>query len=311
MICSQNEIKYYKDFQLTNFNTLKINSTAKYFYMPDNSGELISIYKKYKDNTPVILGRGSNTLFSSSGIDSPVIHTGLIASTFLIGNTLECDMGVRTQALSKFAYEKKLTGFEFLIGIPASLGGAIYMNASAHNQAISDYLISAKVYDYENNKILTLTKDELKFSYRHSILKEKPYILLSAKFELMKKDKELIKSKMDENLIFRKNRQPNLSLPNAGSVFKNPTDCEFSAGALIDKAGFRGYKYKDLEVYQNHCNFIINKGNATSVDYSELIYEIYKKVKKDFGVELQPEIIYIGKMTKGEKEIWKTFKTIK
>ncbi len=310
MICSQNEIKYYKDFQLTNFNTLKINSTAKLFYMPDNSGELISIYRKHKDNTPIVIGRGSNVLFSSSGIENPVIHTGLIASKFLIGNTLECDIGVKTQMLSKFALDKKLSGFEFLIGIPASLGGAIYMNASAHGQAISDYLISAKVYDIENNKILNLDKKELNFSYRHSILKEKPYILLSAKFELVKKDKELIRAKMDENLIFRKNRQPNLSLPNAGSVFKNPSDCEFSAGALIDKAGFRGYKYKNLEVYQNHCNFIINKGDATSSDYSELIYEIYKKVKKDYNVELHPEIIYIGKMTKGEKDIWKTWKKI-
>lgn len=308
MICSQNEIKSYDDFLLTNFNTLKIKSYAKHFFMPDNSGELISVFKKFKNNTPIVIGNGSNVLFSSKGIDNPIIHTGLIKSAIFIGNTVECDMGIKTQTLSKMALDRKLSGFEFLIGIPASLGGTIYMNASAHNQAISDCLISVKVYDYEKNKILTLKKDELNFSYRHSILKEKPYILLCAKFELVKKEKEEIKAKMDENLIFRKNRQPNLSLPNAGSVFKNPSSCELSAGALIDKCGFRGYKKGNLEVYQNHCNFIINNGNATSVEYTDLVFEIYEKVKEKFNVELVPEIIYIGKMTKGEEEKWKILK---
>ena len=113
---------------------------------------------------------------------------------------------------------------------------------------------------------------------------------------------------MDENLIFRKNRQPNLALPNAGSVFKNPPNCELSAGALIDKCGLRGFRIGDCEVYENHCNFIINKGNATSVDYTNIVFEIYTKVKEKFNVELTPEIIYIGKMTKDEKEKWKILK---
>lgn len=308
MICSQNEIKCYNDFQLTNFNTLKIKSVAKFFYMPDNYGEMISLFKRYKDVTPIVIGNGSNVLFSSKGIQEPVIHTGLIKNALFLGNTLEVEAGIKTQALSKLAFEKKLSGFEFLIGIPATLGGAVYMNAGAHGQTISDKLISAKVFDYEEKRILTLKKDELGFSYRHSILKEKPYILLSAKFELEKKEASLIKAKMDENLIFRKERQPNLALPNAGSVFKNPKDCEFSAGALIDKCGLRGFRIGDCEVWENHCNFIINKGNATSIDYTNIVFEIYQKVKEKFNVELTPEIIYIGKMTKDEEEKWKILK---
>lgn len=308
MICSQNEIKLYKDFQLTNFNTLKIKSSAKLFYMPDNYGEMISLFRKYKESTPVVIGAGSDTLFSSLGVDEPVIYTGRIADIKCFNNIIEVEAGYKTQSLSKFALSKKLSGFEFLIGIPASLGGAIYMNAGAHNQAISDKLISVKVYDSENDKILTLQKDELNFSYRHSILQEKPYILLNAKFELEKKEYEEIKSKMDENLIFRKNRQPNLTIPNAGSVFKNP-DYELSAGALIDKCGFRGYSIGDCQVWENHCNFIINKGNATSSDYINLIFEIYSKVKEEYNVELTPEIVFIGKMTKDEKEKWKILKS--
>ncbi|MBR1616539.1 hypothetical protein IJ670_00155 [bacterium] len=113
---------------------------------------------------------------------------------------------------------------------------------------------------------------------------------------------------MDENLIFRKNRQPNLALPNAGSVFKNPKGCELSAGALIDKCGFRGYCLGGCQVFENHCNFIINKNKATSSDYLKLIFEIYSKVKQEFSVELSPEIIFFGKMTSYEKKIWKQIK---
>lgn len=308
MVCSQLEIKHYDDFHLTNFNTLRIKSIAKQFWIPDNYGEMISLFKKFKNQTPIVIGNGSNILFSSKGIEQPIIYTGNIKSVFVLGNSVEVEAGLKAQTLSKMVFDKGLSGFEFLIGIPASLGGAIYMNAGAHGQTISDYLISAKVYDYSKNKILNLTKEELGFSYRHSILKDKPYILLSAKFELVKKDKVEIKAKMDENLIFRKNRQPNLALPNAGSVFKNPSNCELSAGALIDKCGLRGFRIGDCEVYENHCNFIINKGEATSVDYTNIVFEIYSKVKEKFNVELTPEIIYIGEMTKDEEEKWKILK---
>ncbi len=308
MICSQNDIKYYKDFQLTNFNTLKIKSTAKLFYMPDNEGELVSLLKKYKKNHPIVIGNGSNILFSSNGVEEPIIYTGRVSNISVIGNTLEAGCGTKVQGISKLALEKKLKGFEFLIGIPASLGGACYMNAGAHNCNIAQYFVSAKVYDVENNKILTLEKKDMNFSYRHSVLQEKPYILLSAKFRLEKGEEEEIKAKMDENLIFRKNRQPNLSIPNAGSVFKNPPDSELSAGALIDKCGLRGYRIGDVEVWENHCNFVVNKGNATSVDYTNIVFDIYTKVKEKFNIELTPEIIYIGKKTKEEKEKWKILK---
>lgn len=308
MVCSQIEIKHYDDFYLTNYNTLRIKSIAKQIWFPDNYGELISLFKKFKNETPIVIGNGSNILFSSKGIEVPLIHSGNIKSTIVLGNNIEVEAGIKTQTLSKLAYDKGLSGFEFLIGIPATLGGAIYMNAGAHGQTISDYLVCAKVYDYKKNKILILNKEELNFSYRHSVLKEKPYILLSAKFELEKKNKSEIKARMDENLIFRKNRQPNLALPNAGSVFKNPSNCEFSAGALIDKCGLRGFRIGDCEVYENHCNFIINKGSATSIDYTNIVFEIYSKVKEKFDIELTPEIIYIGKMTKDEEEKWKILK---
>ena len=113
---------------------------------------------------------------------------------------------------------------------------------------------------------------------------------------------------MDENVFFRKTKQPSLALPNAGSVFKNPANCEFSAGALIDKCGFRGHKLNDVEVWENHCNFIVNRGNANSIDYTDLIFKVYSKVKEEFGVELTPEIVFVGEMTESEKEKWQILK---
>lgn len=308
MICSQNDIKFYNDFQLTNFNTLKIKSRAKSFFMPDNDGELVSLFKKFKNQTPVVIGNGSNILFSSKGVDEPVIYTGNIKTALVLGNTIEAGAGAKVQMLSKLALDKKLKGLEFLIGIPASLGGACFMNAGAHGNSISDSFKSAKIYDVEIHKIITLKKEEMDFSYRHSILRDKPYILLSAKFSLEKGEPLEIKAKMDENLIFRKNRQPNLALPNAGSVFKNPENSELSAGALIDKCNLRGFRVGDAEIWENHCNFVINRGNATSEDYTNVVFEMYSRVKEKFGIELKPEIIYIGKMSKGEKEKWKILK---
>ena len=297
---------------MTNFNTLKIQSDAKLFIMPDNDGEFVGVVKKYKDENPIILGNGSNILFSSYGIERPVIYTGNVDKISLSGSKIEAQAGAKVQNLSKFAYEHSLCGFEFLIGIPATLGGAIYMNAGAHNKTISDNLVSAKVFDMESSKILNLAKKDLDFSYRHSLLQEKPYVLISAVFELKSGDRAEIKSKMDECVIFRKNRQPNLALPNAGSVFKNPEKCEYCAGALIDMAGFRGHSIGDCEVWQNHCNFIINKGNARSIDYTNLVYEIQKTVLEKFNVKLKPEIVYIAndncEQTKEEKEKWEIMK---
>ena len=305
MICSQINIKYYDDFELTNFNTLRIKALAKRFYVPDNYGEMISLYKKYKKDTPILLGNGSNILLSSIKIEKPMITPKSINSVFFFGQFLEVEMGAKVQKLSTLAQQKGLSGFEFLVGIPASLGGAIYQNAGAHGQTISDHIIRCKVYDYVQNKTLILSKEEMKFSYRSSILKEKPYILLSAKFKLPRANKEVIKARMDENLAFRKNRQPNLSMPNAGSVFKNPENSEFSAGALIDKCGLKGYQTTNCKIYENHCNFIINKGNANSIDYTNIMFEIYSRVKEKFNIELEPEIIYIGKMTEEEENKWK------
>ena len=311
MICSQLDVKVYEDFYLNNFNTLKMSSMARKIYFPDNYGEMISVIKKYKKEgiNPIVIGNGSNILFSSQTIEEPIIYTGRIGTLFRIGSKVTAEAGVKTQRMAKFAFDRGLSGFEFLIGIPATLGGAIYMNAGAHGQTISDKLISVKVYDVENNIVKVMKKEELDFSYRHSILKDEKLIMLSARFDLSRSSKEKIKERMDKNLAFRKEKQPNLANPNAGSVFKNPENCELSAGALIEQCGLKGFKLGECEVWEKHCNFIVNKGKATSIDYTNIVFEIHQKVKEKFGVKLRPEIIYIGQMTREEEEKWKILKS--
>ncbi len=306
--CSKNNIEFYNNFQLQNFNTLKMSSVADIAYFVKNESELISVIDLYDDVH--ILGWGSNTLFSSLGVRKPVIITKKMSEISFRRDVVEVEAGASVQKLSAQAYDNSLHGFEFLIGIPATLGGAVAMNAGAHGQSISDFILSARVYDVLEKKVCILNKDELDFSYRTSIIKKSKgrYVVLGAKFQLEKKDKNLIKSKMDENIEFRKRVQPSLVLPNLGSVFKNPVlpnGEKLSAGMLVDKCNLKGYHIGNAGVWEKHGNFVINYHNCSSCDYTNVLYKMYDSVKKKFNIELECEIVRAGQFSESEEEIWK------
>ena len=141
------------------------------------------------------------------------------------------------------------------------------------------------------------------FAYRKSILQDGRYILLGAEFELRKTLKEDIQATLDKNLMFRKNVQPTLANPNAGSVFKNPENN--SAGKLLDDAGVKKYDFDTVKVWDNHANFIVNKGNATSEDVLSLMVKMFTDVKEKYRIELQPEVLFIGDKTPKEEELCK------
>ena len=143
----------------------------------------------------------------------------------------------------------------------------------------------------------------MEFEYRKSILQKGRYILLGAEFELKKSNKEDIQALLDRNLGFRKDVQPSLAHPNAGSVFKNPEND--SAGRLLDKAGVKEFDTENVKVRDNNDNFIVNKGQATSEDVLELMTKMFTAVKEKYRIELQPEIIFIGDKTKKEEELCK------
>ena len=185
------------------------------------------------------------------------------------------------------------------------------MNAAANAQAISDYFVSAKAYDTKEDKIVELAAPDMEFGYRTSIIKKNPgrYILLSAKFELLRSDSYIaIKETMDKAVEKRKNTQPSLKEPNLGCAFKNPTDKngqKLSAGKLLDEAGLKGFLSGGAMVYFNHANFIINFNEASSLDYINVMREMQRLVFDEFDIMLEPEVIYIGS-DKKELELWNT-----
>lgn len=295
-------MKVFENYELKKHTTFKIGGNARKVWFPESVDEFCDLLKNVK--SPIILGNCSNVLVSSSGVDSDVIITTGMKNFTVEKNIITAECGVKAPMLSKTAAQEGLSGFEFMIGFPGTVGGIVYMNASAHNQFVSDTCVEAEVFDIETGKILNLNKKELNFSYRHSILQEKKYILLRAKFEMKIGEKEAVTALMERNTAFRKDKQPNLAQPNAGSVFKNPEND--SAGRLLEKAGAKGLAEGEACVWHGHANFIVNNGGASSSDVSNLMNKMYNIVKEKYRIELTPEIEYIGTPEKDEKVIWDT-----
>lgn len=293
------QIELKENYEIKNMTTFKVGGVANAVYFPKNITELI--YLLNNETNYIVLGSCSNILFSSQGYDGTIISTSKMSHFEINGTKITADCGVKGPIISKKAQEANLSGFEFMIGFPGSIGGNLFMNAGAHKQWISDTLIQVCVFDKNTNEIIYLSKSDLNFDYRYSTLQEGRYIVLSAEFRLEKENSDKIKELMNRNLEFRKDIQPALSYPNAGSVFKNPEND--SAGRLLDKAGVKQITLNNVEVWSKHANFIINKGNATSEEILEAMYLMYSKVKEQYTIELKPEIRFIGKINKREEEL--------
>ena len=283
------------DFDIKNYTSFKIGGKIKEIYFPESLDDL-----KDLPTASVVVGNLSNTLVSSYGVDFPVFSTSKLDKITIDGTKVIAGAGVKGPKLAQTVAEYGLSGLEFMIGFPGSVGGEVYMNAGAHGQAVSDVFKSAIVKGEEKD-FITLNKEDMNFSYRHSICQDKRYIVLQAEFELIQRDVEEIKKQMSENLEFRKAHQPSLSLPNCGSVFKNPEG--ESAGRLLDSCGVKELKIGGAKVWENHANFIVNDGNATSTDVLKLMCEMKKRVKEKFNITLIPEICFLGHKNKEEEKL--------
>ena len=287
-----------KDFDIKNYTTFKIGGKISEAYFPDNIDEFVRLLQKYP-NIPV-LGNLSNILISSFGYDGKVILTHKMNNIVIDGTKVTVDCGVKGPKLSQEVCEAGLGGFEFMIGFPGSVGGEVYMNASANGQCISDCIRSVTCYK-RGHGIEKYTKEDMGFDYRTSRCQKDNLIVLQAKFELESKNIDEIKTKMDENLKFRKTHQPSLVLPNCGSIFKNPVGSP--AGKLLESVGAKMLNSGGVRVWRNHSNFIINTGGGTSLDVLNLMYELRERVKETYNINLEPEIKYLGS-NKEELKIW-------
>ena len=295
-------VEIYNNYEIKNESTFRIGGIVKKVAFPETVEELIELLKS--DEYDIVLGNCSNVLFSSDYIDKSIIITKNINKFSFQGKNLHVECGVKGPIISKECQNRCLSGFEFLIGFPGSFGGMICMNASAHNQYISDTFVSARVFDLTKKDIQTFNKNEMEFSYRKTKISNSKYIVLDAEFALKEGTNEQIEEIMKRNIDFRKQHQPSLSYGNAGSIFKNPEND--SAGRLLDLCKMKGEKSGGAMVFENHANFILNYNNATSEDVITLMYKMYSTVKEKYTIELQPEIKYIGDKGTKEYKLWET-----
>ena len=203
---------------------------------------------------------------------------------FVTGN------GSNLVSISRAAREAGLSGMEFASGIPGTLGGGVRMNAGAYGGEMKDIVQNVTVLTREG-EIRKLEKEELGFGYRASVIKDRGYVVLGAELMLVPGDKEEILARMQELKNKRVEKQP-LEYPSAGSAFKRPEG--YFAGKLVMDAGLSGYAVGGAKVSEKHCGFLINAGGATASDVMELIRQIQAKVKEQFGVQLEPEIQFLG-----------------
>ncbi|MCM1053730.1 MAG: UDP-N-acetylmuramate dehydrogenase [Ruminococcus sp.] len=279
-------IKITENASLKNLNTYKLDSSSKYLINVSDIDGLKELIKYLKINNIAyyLLGNGSNVILDDYFDGAVILLNGL--KDIIIDNLeVTAYAGVKMGKLATKTVDNDLTGLEWAINIPGTIGGSVVNNAGAYNSCIFDSLKKITVLT-DNLEIKEFTKDDLRYDYRETNIKDLKLIVLSATFILEKGNKEesleLIKNRCER----RKATQP-LDLPTAGSVFRNPSDNY--AGKLIEEAGLKGKSIGGAKISPKHANFIVNTGNATSKDIKSLIKLIEREVKDKFNIDLVNE----------------------
>ena len=285
-----------ENFNLSSHTTIKVGGIAEYFAEPRSIYEFFNLIKwsKSKNQKCQIIGAGSNLLINNIFIKGLVICTKKMKSFTIepYSGVVEAEAGVMLPTLSNSLAKKGLQGGEWAIGIPGTLGGAIYMNAGTRDVSIAKNLISVKVINNKTLETLEIEKKDINFEYRFSSFQSNDLAIISAKlnFEPNRNIEKLINTTKN-NLKLKTETQP-YHLPTFGSVFKNPKN--HYAAKLIEDIGLKGFKIGGAEISTMHANFIINNSSASSKDIFELITVIQQKVLQKKGIYLQPEVRMIG-----------------
>lgn len=266
----------------------KVGGSADILLTPETVEQVKRSIELCKENNIpyYVIGNGSNIIVKDGGIRGVVIKLCSLNDITVNNNIVTAGCGALLKDVSKAASESSLTGFEFACGIPGSVGGAVFMNAGAYDGEISFIIDSAQVIN-DKEEIITLNKEELDLGYRHSVVMEKGYVVINASFKLSQGNSEKINNRVNELTARREERQP-LEYPSAGSTFKRPEG--YFAGKLIQDAGLKGYTVGGACVSEKHAGFVINKNNGTAKDVLAVISHVQEEVKKQFGVELHPEV---------------------
>jgi UDP-N-acetylmuramate dehydrogenase len=277
---------------LSKYTFTKTGGNADVLAFPKTREELVEIVDTARANNVeiTVIGNASNLIIKDGGIRGIVIILPNFKQITVSDTKVTAEAGATIINTTIAAQKAGLTGIEFAAGIPGSVGGAVFMNAGAYGGEIKDVFESAEVL-LPDGHITTLTHEDMKFSYRHSLVQDDGGIVISATFALKRGNKETIQEEMDRLNNLRRSKQP-LEYPSCGSVFKRPKG--HFTGPLIIKAGLQGKMVGGAQVSMKHAGFIVNIKHATATDYLNLIHLIQKTVKEKFDVELQTEVRIIG-----------------
>ena len=284
-----NNLRFQHDLKKKNW--FNIGGKAKVFYKADNLKELVNFLKKIKKQEKIfIIGAGSNTLITDKLFDGIVIklsknfnNISLLGEDIVIAGSAVLD-----KALSDFAMNNSLSGFEFLSCIPGTIGGGIRMNAGCFGREFKDILLSIQAIDKLGN-VITIPSKDIEFSYRQNDLSD-DLIFLSASFKATKGDMIKINNKMNKLKIKKENNQPT-KIKTSGSTFKNPVlQTKKKVWELIKESVPLDKSFGDACISEKHCNFFVNKGNASFEDMNKLIDFVAKNVLEKTGISLEKEI---------------------
>lgn len=277
------------NFDLTNYNSYRINSRCKIAYFPTCEDDFIKIYLNHQQRDIITIGGGWNIILSQPFYDKAFIIVGDSYSAIqkIEEDCIVCEAGANTKSFSEFALAQSLSGVEIFYDIPSSIGGAVVMNAGASGEEIKDVLIKASYLDLQDMQVKEIQNEEIGFHYRNSFFqKNTDKIVLKAWFRLRKGDPVTIRAKMESIKEARWAKQPK-NLPNAGSVFKRPKG--YYVGAIIDELNLKGYTVGGAQISKKHGGFIVNFNQATGQDIIDIINHVKKLTIEKFGVELEVE----------------------
>lgn len=279
---------------MSEHTTFKIGGAADVLIFPSTPDEVAHVFKLIDEfKIPLtILGNGSNVLVLDKGIRGAVMKFGdkFFGNIRAAGKKIIAGAGAKLADVSKFAAKNYLSGTEFAVGIPGSIGGAVFMNAGAYDGEMKNIVANVTAVS-KSGELLNFGREVLDFGYRQSIFQRNDCAICEVELELISGDYDEIKNKMDDFTERRESKQP-LELPSAGSTFKRPRG--YFAGTLIDKTGLKGLRVGGAMISEKHAGFVVNAGGATAADVLKLIDEVKKRVYEAHGVNLNPEVRIIG-----------------
>ena len=280
-------MKVFENQEMKNYSNMRVGGKAKRLIILENKEDIIEVFNDKENTNIFFLGNGTNVLFTDDYMDKTFVCTKKLNKIEDLGNNLvKVETGANLKDLTDFMKERNYTGIESLFGIPGSIGGLVYMNGGAFGTEIFDKIVSVEVFD-ENHQIREIKKENLKVAYRKTEIQDKNWLVLSATFKF---DNGFDAKRVKEIKELRESKHP-LDKPSLGSTFKNP-ERDFAA-RLISECGLKGTIIGNAQIAEKHPNFVLNLGNATFKDITDILTLVKKSVFEKFGIKLEEEIIIV------------------